>query len=44
MVPELLVLGVLCYFDPLGLGVPDCLWLGGLGVLGVLSHHLVAET
>ena len=37
MVPELLGLGVLGYFDPLGLGVPDCLLgLSVLGVLGVL--------
>ena len=32
MVPELLGLGVLGYSDPLGLGVPDCLLLGVLGV------------
>ena len=35
LVPELLGLGVLGYSDPLGLGVPDCLLLGVLGVLGV---------
>ena len=29
-------LDVFGYFDPLGLGVPDCLLLGVLGVLGVL--------
>ena len=41
MVPELLGLGVLGYFDPLGLGVPDCLLLGVLEVLGVLGVLIV---
>jgi len=46
LVPELLGLGVPGYFDPLGLGVPDCLLLcssDGSCQLGSSEHHVTTK-